>query len=180
MTDPRFIADLATLKGKLRLTKLPTDSAANELLDEAILNARLEFYRRLGGTRVDALAAITFVENPTSANEVLRALANAVEVKLVRVRLMRTIPVLFQDASGDVQRAWNEEAPFREGGVSSTDREIKRIESEIEEDFQMLAGEESQGEESNWRVFDGTPECPPPRPGNNVFRSRSQRRDLLG
>lgn len=180
MTDPRFVADLDTLKEKLRLTKLPADSAANALLDEAILCARMEFYRRLGKVRVDALLDITFNENPESEDEVLRALANSVEVKLVRVRLMRSLPVLFKDSSGDANTAWNEEAPFREGGMSSTDKEIKRIEAEIEEDFQMLNVEESQGAESNWRVFDGSPECKPPRPGDSVFRPLSSRRDLLG
>lgn len=180
MTDPRFVADLATLKEKLRLSKLPTDSAANALLDEAILSARLDFYRRLGKARVDFLLAITFTDDPSSEEEVLRALANAVEVKLVRVRLMRTLPVMFADSSGTANKAFNEEAPFREGGISSTDKEIKRIESEIEEDFQMLAAEETQGAEANWRVFDGSPENTPPRPGETVFGSQSQRRDNLG
>jgi hypothetical protein len=168
MTDPLYVADLDTLKAKLRLTKLPADSAANDLLDESILDARVEFHRRLGATRVGQIGALAFVANPTTADEILRALANTVEVKLVRVRLMRTLPVLFQDSSGEANRAWDEEAPFREAGLSSLDKEIKRLEDEIEEAFQILEGEEQQGAEADWRVFDGTPDFCPPRPGDSV------------
>lgn len=180
MTDPLFVADLATLKSKLRLTKLPTDSAANALLDEQILATRTAFYRRLGAARVGQILAIPFVINPTTENGVKRAIANTVEVKMVRVRLMRTLPVLFQDSSGDANTAWNTEAPYREAGLSSLDREIKRLEDEIEEDMQVLDGEEEQGAEKNWRVYDGVRECPAPRPGDSLRPYPRNRRDTLG
>jgi hypothetical protein len=180
-TAPLFVADLDTLKDKLRFTNLPSDSAALPLLNEAILSARLAFYRRLGDTRTNALAATSFVENPASAAQVLRAIANTTEVKMVRVRVMRTLPVLFQDASGGALKEWNEEAPFREAGMSSLDMEIKRLEDEIEEDMQILEGEEDQGAERAWRVFDGTRDCAAPQIGDSLLKNpKSRNTPFLG
>lgn len=169
MTDPLFIADLPTLKALMRLTGVP-DSRGDTLaiLDEAILNARLEFYRRLGEQRVSALVATTFVPNPTTADDILRALANVVEADLVYVQLLRKLPNLFMDASGAAQRVWNEEAPFRERGGTPLDKEINRRLDKIEENFQMLAEEESLAEESTIKTFDGTPTHRPPRPGDTL------------
>jgi len=175
MTNPMFVADLDTLKSKLRLTGLAADSAAEEILDEAILDARASFYRRLDRTVVTALLAIPFNENPTSEADVKRAIANLVEVKLVKIQLMRNLPVLFQDSSGTAQRVWNEEAPFREAGLSSLESEIKRLEAEIEESFQILDGEEEQGAEQNWRIYDGVRETAAPRPGDSVRRNPNVR-----
>lgn len=169
MTDPLFVADLATLKQLLRLTGVPasaTDTLA--ILDEAILRARLAFYRRLGEQRVGVLAALTFEPNPTTSDEVIRALANTVEVKLVYQELLRRLPNAWMDASGDINRRWNEEAPFRERTSFDAKEEILRLHNEIEEDMQMLAAEEAVGEESDLRAYDGTPTFIPPRPGGSL------------
>jgi hypothetical protein len=72
------------------------------------------------------------------------------------------------DASGDANRAWNEEAPYRERGISDVERELKRLHDEIEEDMQILEGEDTQGEESDWRMYDGVRETTPPRPGGSL------------
>lgn len=166
MTDPLFVQDLATLKSLLRLSGVPssaTDTLA--IIDEAILKARLSFYRRLGQQRVGILLATAYDANPTGEDGVLRALANVVETKLVYVELLRKLPNQFMDASGDANRRWNEEAPFRERGSSDAQLEINRLLDEIEEDMQMLEGSESLADEVSYKVFDGTPDCPPPRPG---------------
>lgn len=169
MTNPLFVADLDTLKAKVRLAELPSASAANAILDEVILVSRLDFYRRLGKERVDYLLAITFNENPTTEDEVLRALANAVEVKLVRCHLLRRLPTTFMDASGEVNKVWNEEAPVRELGVLEAEREIERCESEIEADMQLLEGDSTIGDDcSHVQAYDGTPNFCPPRPGDTI------------
>lgn len=168
MTDPLFIADLATLQAKLRLTGIAADSPALAILDEAILDARGEFYRRLQASRVTALLAIPFVTNPAGGDQITRAIANTTEVKLVKVRLMRDLPLMFMDVSGGKQRAWNEEAPFREAGLGMSEKEIKRLEDSIEENFQLLAAEEKQGAETDWRMSDDSSDFCPPRPGDTT------------
>ncbi len=179
MTDPLFVADLDTLKAKLRLSGVPpqaTDTLA--ILDEAILRARLAFLRRLGPQRVGVLLALSFNENPLTEEEVLRALANTTETKQVYVELLRKLPNQFMDASGDANRRWNEEAPFRERGPTEMQSEVQRLLDEIEEDMEMLAGEEVLGEESQFKTFDGTPNCTPPRPGDSIRRGGLSRRRL--
>lgn len=168
MTNPLFVADLNALKGKLRLAQLPTSSAANDILDEVILVARTDFYRRLGPTRVGQLLAISFNENPTTEDEVLRALANVVEVKLVRCHLLRRLPTAFMDASGQVNKTWNEEAPVRELGVLQAQEEIERCQQEIERDMELLEGEQTIGDECRVKSFDGTPNFQRPQLGATV------------
>lgn len=179
MTNPLFVQDLATLKAALRLTGVPaeaTDTLA--ILDESILRTRLAFYRRLGQQRVGVLVAMTEVDNPTSEDEVLRSLASTTETKMVYAELLRKLPNQFMDASGDANRRWNEEAPFRERGATDAQREIQRLLDEIEEDMEILSGEESQGDEVSFKTFDGTPVCRPPRPGDSLRFGRSIRRNL--
>lgn len=169
MTNPLFVANLDTLKARLRLTGVPVGATdTHAILDESILRARLSFYRRLGEQRVTALLAISYVANPTSTDQVLRALANSVEIKLVNVELLRRLPQAWMDASGDINKRWNEEAPFREKGPSDHEREVKRLLDEIEEDMEMLAQEEGLAEESTVKTWDGTPDFYPPSPGDSL------------
>lgn len=169
MTDPLFVQDLDTLKKLVRLSGVPAsreDTLA--ILDEAILNARLEFYRRLGRQRVTNLVGMAFVSNPTTEDEVVRALANVVETDLVYVQLLRKLPNLFQDASGDAQRRWNEEAPFRERGGTPLQKEIQTRLDKIEENMELLAEEESIPDETQIKTFDGTRLTRAPRPGDSL------------
>lgn len=173
MSDPLFVANLATLKLKLRLTNTPSSSADTlAILDESILKARLTFNRRLGTQRVANLVAITEIANPQTEDEILRSLASVVETKLVYVELLRKLPNTFMDASGDVNKRWNEEAPIRERGQTNLEREIKRLLDEIEQDMEMLNEEEALADEASFHVFDGTPTSTPPRPGDSIRLNR--------
>lgn len=162
------------IKARLRLSSVPdtsTDTAA--IIDEAISNARLAFYRRLGRPVVQALLDITEVATPSTDDQVMRTLASLTEVKLVRVALLRELPNAFMDASGDLNRRWNEEAPFRERPRSDREREIARLNEEIEQAMQELErdGDESPGDVRNVFTFDGTPEAPEdiPLPGDTLI-----------
>lgn len=178
MTNPLFVADIDTLKAAVRLTGVPasrTDTLA--ILNEAILKARLDFNRRLGEQRVSFLVGITYNENPTTEDEILRALANQVETNIVYVQLLRKLPNVFMDASGGAQRIWNEEAPFRERGPTTLDKEIHRLENQIEEDMEVLSLDEAIPDETTIKTFDGTPTHLGPRPGASLrpFRNRCRR-----
>lgn len=170
MTDPLFVADLATLKALLRMTEVPSDSTdALAILNEGILKARLKFYRRLGTARVGQLLSISFVENPTTEDEVLRALANTVEVKLVLCHLLVRLPHVWMDASGAIDKQWNEEAPVREQAPVELADRLSACQNEIEEDMQVLAGEDQIGDEDLIQTFDGTPDDPTPRVGRTLL-----------
>lgn len=177
-----FATSDAWIKARLRLSAVP-DSSTDTLaiIDEAILKARLEFYRRLGRTQVGNLLDTAEVAEPTTDDEVRRSMASLTEVKLVRVYLLRELPNAFMDASGDLNRRWNEEAPFRERPRSDREREILRLLDEIEQDMQILAesGDESPGNELTIFGFDGTPDFTPPLPGDSMlgFPDRSSAED---
>lgn len=167
-----FAQNDAWIKSRLRLSSVPDsseDTAA--IIDEALSHARLAFYRRLGRPAVQRLLDISEVAEPDTDDEVLRTLASLTEVKLVRVTLLRELPNAFMDASGDLNRRWNEEAPFRERPRSDREREIQRLLDEIEQDMQILSesGEESPGDELSIFGFDGTPDFTPPLPGDSML-----------
>lgn len=169
-----FAEDDAWIKARLRLTSVPVSSEDTlAIIDEAISSARLAFYRRLGRTAVQNILEITEVAAPDTDDEVLRTLASLTEVKLVRVYLLRELPNAFMDASGDLNRRWNEEAPFRERPRSDRERELARLNEEIEQAMQELErdGDESPGDVRSVYTFDGTPEDPDevPLPGDSLF-----------
>lgn len=169
MTDPLFVADLDTLKLKVRMKGVPdSNTEALAILDECILQARIQFYRRLGSERVAQLVALPFNMNPTTDDEILRALANTVEVRLVVCCLAQALPHAFLDASGSLCSRWNEEAPLRETPATQREDYLEHCINQIEEDMQLLAAEEEIGDEVDIQVFDGTPECPAPQVGKSL------------
>jgi hypothetical protein len=166
MAAPLFVADEATLKERLRLSAVPASAMDTEaIIDEAILRARLRFYRALGTARTNVLVALPFTELPTTEDEVLRALATTTEVQIVRCELLRLLPNTFMDASGDVNARWNEEAPVRERSSMEMDEELRRCEQEITAALEELA--DSSGVEcDDVQTWDGTPDCQTSFPPN--------------
>lgn len=158
MAAPLFVADEATLKSALRLSAVPASALDTEaVIDEAILRARLRFYRDLGSARTNELVALTYTDQPTTDEEVLRALANTVEVKMVKCQLLRDLPNTFMDASGDVNARWNEEAPTRERGSFELGDELARCENEIVAALVDLA-DPNAVDCDEVQVIDGTPD----------------------
>lgn len=169
-----FVADDATVKARLRLSAVPASSTDTaEIIAEGIAWARLAFHRRLGRPAVQRLLAISEVAEPSTDDEILRSLASATEIRLARVFLLRELPNAFMDASGDLNRRWNEEAPFRERPRSDREREIARLEEEIEQAMQELErdGDETPGDARSVLTFDGTPDDPGsiPLPGDSLI-----------
>lgn len=175
MAAPLFVASETVLKAALRLSAVPATALDTEaIIDEAILRARLRFYRDLGATRTNELAALVFTELPTTDEEVLRALANTVEVKMVKCQLLRDLPNTFMDASGDVNSRWNEEAPTRERGGGEFEDELRRCESEIVAALVDLASPDAV-DCDEVQVIDGTPDCQTAFPTNTPRIGQSLR-----
>lgn len=167
-TTPLFVANLATLQAKLRLTGLPSGQDGAALLNEAILAARVKFYRALGTARVAVLAALAFDEDPATEDEVLRALANTTEVLIVRAYLYDTMPVLFLDNSANDREVWNEESAFRPGRISQADRQ--RLNEMIEANLAILSGDVDLGDEqTGLKAAILEPDTAPDRPGASIF-----------
>lgn len=123
MTNTLFVANIATLKKELRLTGVSdTASDAHAAIEQAVLRARIEMNTRLGASLVAELLAITYSANPSTDNEYRRALANMIEIELVRARLLDILPVIFKDSAGSAQEDWNESGVFRVASAEESRR----------------------------------------------------------
>lgn len=168
-TSPLFVANVATLKAKLRLSGVPTDGSADVLIDEALLVVRAGFYRDLGRSRVQSIQALSFTENPETDNEVLRAAANSAEIKWVRAELMRTMPMQFVDGNADAQQLYHDFGAFREATQRQLDEERVRLMDDVREALSLLRGAETVGNETQGlRVYTSEPTCRRPQPGDSA------------
>lgn len=166
---PTFVADLDTLRQRLRLSGLADDSDAQVMFEQAVKIARSTFHRRLTHARVVIIQAYTATDTPATDNEYIRALAEETEVKIVRRELLLTMPSLFMDSAGDAQEIWDREAPFR--GTSQFDRQRLRQElaSEIEQLLQLLEGSDAPGSETTVRATVINPDTAPDRLGRSIW-----------
>ena len=128
---PTFIADMATVKTKLRLTGAQQPDAL-ALIDTAVQQGRLYLMRQLGADRVAALQAKPYDENTMTSDGVQRLKANAAELAIIKIYLLRTMPTLFTDASAGKQGAWNDEGFARNTPQDKTDEEIARLQYELD------------------------------------------------
>lgn len=153
----------AALVEQLRMSGAPTATDAQVIVDQVILEARTTFYRRLGITRVAQLVAYTPVDPPITEEAILRQVALETEAKIVLSLLMRRLPMLFVDGSGNRDQVWNDEGSTRQAADYERIREGKRLDVEIKANFDLLAGIEL-GEQTSMKMMviepDDTPELP--------------------
>ena len=165
---PLFVADMDTLKQELRLTAVDSTNDSEQIFQRAVISARAAVFARLGETVANAWVAVAYSENPTGEQGVLRAVANLLEVELVFLRLLDSLPIFFMDDGGGTQQAWNEEGTFR--GLDSDEREaLKKTKRElVEEYFEMLdtGALEDEGEVS---AHVGEHADPVPKLGGTTF-----------
>jgi hypothetical protein len=141
MSNPVFHANRAALKSKLRLTGSAAQDA-EAILDQTIQEVRIGFYDFLGSSRVEKILAMPFSENPTTREGVMRLKAMTTETKWVKMLLLRALPVLFMDASGDSLEAWNDEAMTRQASQSDLAREINRLNTDVQDALKDLRGDQ--------------------------------------
>jgi hypothetical protein len=125
---PLFI-DETTLKSRLRATELTGDALVS--FEECVSKARTYIMRRLGESRVAEIQG----ESGTTVAYV----AADVETSLVRHYVCKIMANAVMDASGDVHRRWNNEAPFRE--LPASMKQCDAMLAQIEADLAFLAGE---------------------------------------
>lgn len=164
---PLFVADMATLKAKLRLSGVSkTDALA--IIDGAVEDVRLLLYdstQGLGSTLVAEILAIAYVENATTAEALRRTRANSLESKWVRLLLLRRLPSLFMDAGAVTRDVFNDEPFTRSSGRKLLD-EIKALEDAIANDLGVLLGEEDSVGLVDAITFE--PDDTPDRPWDSI------------
>lgn len=162
MSNPLFLADLNAMKAELRLSGVPaTGEDANVILEDVLLQVRTQFYRRLGITRVGQIVAFaTNYTNPTTNDELLRAVAKSTEVKMAWCKLAERLPQLWMDDSGGAWQQFNEQGTFRKMGLRERVDQCERYAAEIEEAMQLLAGDESFGDSTSIQATTFSPTYP--------------------
>lgn len=141
---PLFVADLDALKSELRLTGSSSEDAAT-IIDRAVQEVRVGFYEALGASRVTQLVGYSATLTPTTDDELARSKATSIEVLWTKARLLRSLPSLFMDASGQVDQIWNEEGLTREASSREIDRAIEKIMAEVRAGLDDLDGTVNEG-----------------------------------
>jgi len=167
-TTPTFSSSVLRLKSELRLSKQP-DGDGEAQVASALLEVKSGFIRELGSARITVLQALAFSENPVTSDQALRAVANLTEVKWVRVVLMRTLPMLFMDASVNQNQIYHDEATFRASSEGRLETERIALENEIEKNLDLLRGDTSVGNEGRLKISSPQQACPDPLPGGTLF-----------
>jgi hypothetical protein len=164
--EPLFAASMAALKTALRVSAA-TNAGAVATIDQAVKDARLTFYRKLGASRITTIKATNDIDAPTTDAEITRSLATSVELRLVRVLLIRRLSTMFVDASGHRQLKWNEEAGFLASNPVPTTAELDRLEAEIDADMQAL--DDGDLDEATFNVSSLGPDVTPDLPGASIW-----------
>lgn len=164
---PLFVTDLATLKSRLRLSGAAATDA-DAMIQQAVMDVRLGFFRRLTQTRCAVLVGYTHTDTPATDTEILRALAESTEVKWVRLFAMRTLPTAFLDGVA-MNQVWQQEAPFRAALPADLAGERLALENEIAENLTILAGDQGIGTESTISTSVIGPKCAAPPVGQEIY-----------
>lgn len=139
--DPLFIKDLDTLKARLRLSAVDTGDAT-DVLDSVVEEVRVGFYSELGATLVAEIVALSDGDPAITDDEITKMRADNVELLWVRVTLMRRLPMLFVQGSGQTRKAWNEEGITRDARDTTNYRnEIKHLQQLVRDGIAWLRGD---------------------------------------
>lgn len=162
---PLFIKDLDTLQARLRLSAVD-DGDAVAVINSVVEEVRIGFYTELGASRVAEIVALTEVAEPVTDDGITKLRAVNIELLWVRVTLMRRLPMLFVQGSGQTRKAWNEEGITRDARDTSNYRsEIKHLERLVVDGLAWLGGTET----GLIVVSVIEPDVAPPKPGESVF-----------
>lgn len=138
---PTFIVDMTTMKSLLRLTGTPQPDAL-AMIDAGVQQAGLYLRRILGLARVVAIQGMAYSENPATLDQLARLKANTAELYLVRINLMRSMPVLFMDNSSNARETWNNEGLTRRVSLRDLEPEIARLQSDVDTLLAELAADD--------------------------------------
>jgi hypothetical protein len=163
------LTSLEVLKRELRLSGVPAEVDADALINQALREARVGFYRRLGASLISIYASGSLVSNPTTDAEYKAYLAELTEIRWVKLLLIDKLPILFEDASGEQGEAWNTEGTFRKDDHQALIRLRLQLHAQVESGLSALAGDQDFDDTAEWKVSSIEPEETPGRSGTSIF-----------
>lgn len=168
---PLFVITLDALWAGVRLSgaddSVQDDTAA--IMRAAVVDARLFIYERLGSTRVTQILTTTEVSTPTTDAELDRSRASLLEIKVVRRRLMRDLPILFRDAGQGTNDEWNQD-PLTRPGMDDLKAAIDALTADIENDIAILDADDETSPGLLAASFGPPTDKVLPVPGGSVLR----------
>jgi|GEM_PF-5978799 len=165
---------LEVLKRELRLSGVPEESDAEALINQAVRECRVGFYRRLGATLISTYANQELVEDPNTDLEYKAYLAELTEIRWVKLLLLNRLPILFEDSSGEEGEAWNTEGTFRKSDRAALEQLKLQLASQVESALRVLSGEQEMENTSNWNITLIEPKTTPGRSGTSIFNSEDE------
>lgn len=128
-------ATKAKVLENLRMTASEdTDTLA--MIDQAIVDVRMEFYRRLTLARATEVAALASIENPTTIDGVLRKVAETTEIYWVMYKLIKILPIMFIETQFAIQNSFDDVPITRD--AESLQRFLSCLWGSIEEGLAQL------------------------------------------
>lgn len=173
--DPLFVRAeapldaLSVLKRELRLSGVPDDVDADALINQALREVRVGFYRRLGASLISTYSSGQLPSDPSSDLDYKKYLAELTEIRWVKLMLLYKLPILFEDASAQEGEAWNTEGTFRKDSLRERERLRLQLQSQVESGLQALAGDVEFDNTAEWNVTDIGPDTQPDRSGTSIF-----------
>lgn len=153
---PLFVADIATMKSELRLSGLKANSDGEQIFERGVQSARVALYMKLGPSTAASFVARAEVDNPTATLDIQRKACSLAEVELVRLEMLRTMPVRVADASGDEQELFNDEGVWRDISPRELRLHIEGISAYVEELVELITGADDLGDDSMVHTWDGS------------------------
>lgn len=164
---PLFIASMDVLKSRLRLSGA-AEADALAMVDAATEMVRGRIYEELGVGRTNEISALPYSENATDDNGLLRMRANNVELAMIRLELLRSMPIIFQDGAANVRERWNEEGVGRGQSEKKLEDEIKRLMNDIANGLDSLQADDSTDSAGGVRATVIGPDEEQPQPGASI------------
>lgn len=104
--EPLYIAR-SVLISRLRMTDT-SDTDTLAVIDQAIQDVRQEFYRRLTLERALEIKAITSVDNPITAEDNYRSVADVTDYYWILSKLLCILPTMFIETAHAIQNAFDD------------------------------------------------------------------------
>ncbi len=176
LIQPLFVSSMETLKDHLRMTGTSSVESSQTIINQAVEQVRVGFFDCLKAHRVNQIRQVPYRSNASDAKGLLRIKANNTEIAWVRSILMRTLPVLFMDASAATREIWNEEGLTRRASGPDLGKEIERLESQVAQWLDELkTGTATCDAVDTVRVSVIEPDDSPQKPGDSVFSALRQK-----
>lgn len=149
MAATPLFQSLDKLKQSLRVSTIQTGADIAVQLDRAVESARLTFWRKLGAAATTTLAGLPKKDPPTTEEHYKRLLAEHTEILIVWSYLAMYLPVSVMDGSADFRQLWNSDEQFKNIPDGGKQARINIAHTTIEENFELLSGEDTAANETS-------------------------------